>query len=280
MIMQARTSSSSLFSGLGRLSLASVLLASFAIPAHAGTYDLVDTYIGKKDNGYGDVIGDAGLFDIFGLDASLSGSVLNVDIYSNFAGRGDDGLYSGYTYDGKGIGYGDLLLSSDYSSPTDPHYGWEYGFSLDNRYASNGGTGTLYSLDPSQGVAADKTSTSDPFLLSDNFMKSAIYRNGQVVAVDTGATNAVSALSGGSWSVDASEKRVSFSMDLAGTQILSALQGGEEVALHWGMTCQNDVIEGEVAVSPVPVPAALWLFGSAMLGFLGVSRRKKATTVA
>jgi hypothetical protein len=29
-------------------------------------------------------------------------------------------------------------------------------------------------------------------------------------------------------------------------------------------------------VSTVPVPAAVWLFGSAMLGLMGVARRKKA----
>ena len=33
---------------------------------------------------------------------------------------------------------------------------------------------------------------------------------------------------------------------------------------------------GSIAVAPVPVPAAVWLFGSALMGMLGVSRRKKA----
>jgi hypothetical protein len=30
--------------------------------------------------------------------------------------------------------------------------------------------------------------------------------------------------------------------------------------------------------SPVPVPAALWLFGSGLLGLLGVKRKKSALT--
>ena len=34
------------------------------------------------------------------------------------------------------------------------------------------------------------------------------------------------------------------------------------------------VADGDVFVSPVPVPAAAWLFGSALLGFLGFSSRK------
>ena len=29
------------------------------------------------------------------------------------------------------------------------------------------------------------------------------------------------------------------------------------------------------AVSPVPVPAAVWLFGTALVGFIGLSRRRK-----
>ena len=30
------------------------------------------------------------------------------------------------------------------------------------------------------------------------------------------------------------------------------------------------------SVTPVPVPAAVWLFGSGLLGLVGVARRKKA----
>ena len=29
-------------------------------------------------------------------------------------------------------------------------------------------------------------------------------------------------------------------------------------------------------VTPVPVPAAVWLFGSGLLGLIGVAKRKKA----
>jgi len=31
-----------------------------------------------------------------------------------------------------------------------------------------------------------------------------------------------------------------------------------------------------VEIAPVPVPAAVWLFGSGLLGLIGVARRKKA----
>lgn len=32
----------------------------------------------------------------------------------------------------------------------------------------------------------------------------------------------------------------------------------------------------DISVSSVPVPAAVWLFGSALMGMMGISRRKKA----
>lgn len=36
-------------------------------------------------------------------------------------------------------------------------------------------------------------------------------------------------------------------------------------------------LDGFVAPGPIPVPAAAWLFGSGLLGLVGVARRKKAT---
>ena len=35
--------------------------------------------------------------------------------------------------------------------------------------------------------------------------------------------------------------------------------------------------EIRIGVAPIPVPAAVWLFGSGLLGLIGIARRKKAT---
>jgi hypothetical protein len=39
---------------------------------------------------------------------------------------------------------------------------------------------------------------------------------------------------------------------------------------------QPDFVDGSVTISAVPVPAAVWLFGSGLLGLIGIARRKAA----
>ena len=70
-----------------------------------------------------------------------------------------------------------------------------------------------------------------------------------------------------------------FTLNTSGTTFVSYA----DIALHWGETCQNDVIEGvgmiitagyaEVATVPEPSTLALLAFG--LLGFGSLRRRKK-----
>jgi len=50
--------------------------------------------------------------------------------------------------------------------------------------------------------------------------------------------------------------------------------------LGWSPALTEPYVPGEVtveaSVSPVPVPAAVWLFGSGLLGLVGVARRRRA----
>jgi hypothetical protein len=253
-----------------RTHAAAILLLGAFGSAHATVIN--DTYIGADNNGYGDVIGATSQFDIHSAEVNLSGSLLTLSINTNFAGRGDDGLFSAYTRDAGGIGYGDLFLASSWTPNTSgPNFIndnaatgtlWGYGFSLDDRWSSTGGTGTLYSL--------NGPTNADNAILSDTFMTGgsrtgAVWRNGQEVAVDTQSAQSTGIT--GNWVVDALNRRLTFSIDLAGTDLLT----GDELAFHWGMTCANDVIEG--AVHNVPEPASLALLGA---GLLGVAAARKA----
>ncbi len=253
---------------------AGLLLAVSALPVQAAT--VLDAYVGGNDHGRGDVIGAAADFDTLGMDITVSGSMLTVSINTNFAGKGDDMLFAGVNgmpnlTNGLGIGYGDLFLSSSWNpAGPSPYVGdnasngtvWTYGFALDNRWMNEGsaGTGALYSLN-----SGDNTQDAR---MSDSFMTGGIFRNGQEVAVNTRSTG-VSFVNNGTWDINVADNTVNFYLDITNTGLL-----GSDIAVHWGMTCANDVIEG--VVPAVPVPAAVWLFGSGLMGLLAVARRKVA----
>lgn len=261
-----------------RLYLAAAI-AGICLAQQASATIINDNYEGGssvRSNGssYGDVIGSVDNFQINYMDVSIIGNILSVSIDTTFGGKGDNGLFSGSTYSGKGIGYGDLFLSSAWtpcldtacSSPyaTDDNANgtlWTYGFSLDDRWGVENvaHNGTLYSLNSANNDA--DAYLSDDFLSTSDFY----YRNGQEIAVDTDNGN-VTNVGSGTW--DTTVNKVNFEIDLSGT----ALAGSKTIALHWGMTCGNDTIEGEYSV---PEPAILGLLAMGLIG-IGVSKRKNS----
>jgi hypothetical protein len=58
---------------------------------------------------------------------------------------------------------------------------------------------------------------------------------------------------------------------------IDGLNWVEEFTLsaHWTMSCGNDAIDGGVKVAPVPEPSTLLLFGTGLLGLVGIVSRKK-----
>jgi hypothetical protein len=48
-------------------------------------------------------------------------------------------------------------------------------------------------------------------------------------------------------------------------------------AYHFDAAFDNFRVDGRILPSPVPVPAAAWLFGTALIGFVAVARRRKVT---
>jgi len=64
------------------------------------------------------------------------------------------------------------------------------------------------------------------------------------------------------------------SFDLSLLSLFDPKIGGE-VIMYLAMSCVNDEAIVNAHVSPVPLPSAVWLFGSALIGFIGMSRRTR-----
>lgn len=246
-------------------------LAGLSMASQA--YTVTDTYVGGDDHGHGDVIGRTDLFDITGADVSFSGTNVTVDIYTNFANTSAIGSYPSLTHNGLGIGVGDLFLSNSYSPNGSASNGylsdsaangnlWTYGLAIDDAYSEVGGSASLYAL---SGTTNDANAE-----LSQDYLKAGVYRTGQEVAVDEASQTTSVVNTTGSWSVDLTAKKISFSFDAAGTNLFDS----GDLAFHWAMLCGNDVIEGVVdAPAQVSEPSVLALFGLGLFG-LGLARRR------
>ncbi len=254
--------------------MSAIMALGIAQPSLAMPTTIADNYWGGEGHGYGDVIGHRSWFDVISMDVERVGNILAVGINTNFAGR--SGSYARLTNNaisnGKGIAYGDLFLSESWNPNDDaPHYAndnylsgtaWSYAFSLDDRWANSGDrSGTLYSL------VGDDSDT----LLSEDFLSRGTFRNGQEIAVDTSTKGVDDTFGNGKWNViadtDNTVGRINFLIDLSGTRLAKS----DTIALHWGMTCGNDTIEGEYTV---PEPAILGLLALGLIG-IGVSQRKR-----
>lgn len=256
------------------LPLSIAVLGLVAVFSAASATPVTDQYDGANAHGRGDVISAPAvhIYDIDGMDATLSGHQLTVTIYTNFAGNA--GVESQWTTGQTGIGYGDLFLSTGWtpygSSPYDSDNAangnhWTYAFSLDDALDNTGGNGLVYAL------GAGTTGNHNPdALLSDHFIScgtSCIFRNGQEVAVDTSLATATN--NTGTWTVG--NGFVSFSFDTTGLNL-----DPDSLGFHWTMYCGNDVIEGlaQATSVPEPAPVGLFLFGMGLIG-LGVVRQRK-----
>jgi hypothetical protein len=64
------------------------------------------------------------------------------------------------------------------------------------------------------------------------------------------------------------------SFDLGLLSLFNEETGGD-IITYLTMSCVNDEAIVKAHIPAVPVPAAFWLFGTALLGFVGMSRRTR-----
>jgi hypothetical protein len=243
---------------------------------HAGGIGDVgaNAYWGADSHGYGDVIGNS-TYEINGATITRTNNVLTIAIATNFAGHAgsDAGQAPG------GIGYGDVFLAKSWNPfGTDAHHSgdqasngtlWSYGLSLDNRFSNTGGSFTLYQLNGTTNGADIRN--------SESFMSCALgsqcyYRDGQATAVKTTSNTVRNTGVTGTWTVTANQE-LRFTMNIASTDLLNFTS----FAMHWGETCQNDVIEGVTSV--VPAPGTMPLLALGLGAMLLLRRRRPALPV-
>lgn len=222
-----------------------------------------------------DVIGEKDWFDIDKIRVSVTASLAQIDVYSNFKTPN----FTPYSLSGLNLNVGDLLFKVDGQ--------YKYGIALhDHAGALNGGTG---SPDPttggavSAGVLYEITNGNSGVMTATQALQHTgqfIYRYDDPVWLWNQGSN-LESVAAGSVTVSSSPLSgptpgyyVHETISFTPTQEFLTIYTGQGFELDFAAaTCANDILQGSVT-GTVPEPGTLAMF---ILGFAGlsVSRRKK-----
>jgi hypothetical protein len=182
-------------------------------------------------------------FDTSGINVSGTGSVLTLELYTNFPGLVNVGSYS--------FSAADLALSLDGIA------GYEIGVDLSSGSVFSGAT-WLTSSDLMEGLPSN-------YYYGEKYIDSGGIQKDPIVKIDTGTNigNATVTITN-----PAANYLWTVALDLSSLGISMA---DGDIDVFWGTaTCANDVIEGSAAV---PEPATLLLLGTGLVGLAGFHRR-------
>jgi hypothetical protein len=269
------------------LAIASASVQAVSIGGVTYAYDAVSTSstFNKFDtHGHGGVDGDE-LNDGSGGDRyNLDYMGVNVESGGNysFGVQGGNILLDSHLENNintNPLYLGDIAINVLQSGETyqDPSFntgassGWDYAIRiLSYSTPSSGGTGTFdYSVlatDNDSGWEAVNIYTRDEDGSDGHVSDTFRLNNG--TSVHTGVGDYTSDSNG-------LGNILSGSFDLGLLSMFDEATGGS-IITYLTMSCANDeIVVAAENIPPVPVPAAFWLFGSALIGFIGMSRRTK-----
>jgi hypothetical protein len=201
-----------------------------------------------------DDIPNNGAFEIHQIDWSVSNGSLKLSIYTDFNGSGEAGTT-----------YGDLFLkvgANQYAVAFSNHDGFTQGH--------------LYSVSNSQTSWNMMESKTNPQYYYGEVWKqvNGVWESPAVLI--SGGSEVLQSQGGTSWSRATGGGISAYQIDVG--IALSLLSNPTALTLFWASgTCANDIIEGTISPLPsggqVPIPSAVWLLGSGLLGFVGLKRK-------